>query len=298
MKSSDGGGSDRGVDRRHQASLVGVAMAVILLAWFALANLRRVRIDFWVFNRQAPLILVIVISGLLGALITALVMRRKPKEPKESEALGRPRVQPWCGPGGAEPARWAGSSASVAAFRPFGSGSKLSGGGEPEKGRHEGAQSRCPRPPGVQTWDADGCGDPRGQVVVPLSDHEQRILAELEESLVRQDPEFAERVRSETVYRHAGRYCKWAAVTFVIGVVILVAFYSKSVPAGFVGVVIMFASAVWFERNLRRMGRAGWHDLTRTKDGESKPSGATGGIEGAVSEARDWFRSRFHRREN
>ena len=97
---------------------------------------------------------------------------------------------------------------------------------------------------------------------MPLSDHEQRILAELEESLVRQDPEFAERVRSETVYRHAGRYCKWAAVTFVLGVVILVAFYSKSVIAGFVGVVIMFASAVWFERNLRRMGRAGWHDLT------------------------------------
>ncbi len=82
MKSSDGGGDQR-VDRRRQASLVGVAVAVVLLAWFALANLRRVQIDFWVFNRQAPLILVIVISGLLGALITALVMRRKPKEPKE-----------------------------------------------------------------------------------------------------------------------------------------------------------------------------------------------------------------------
>ncbi len=132
---------------------------------------------------------------------------------------------------------------------------------------------------------------------MPLSDHEQRILAELEESLVRQDPEFAERVRSETVYRHAGRYCKWAAVTFVLGIVILVAFYSTSVIAGFVGVVIMFASAVWFERNLRRMGRAGWHDLTRGKDGESKPGGASSGIEGAVSEARDWFRARFHRRE-
>src|SRR5271165_2819389 len=124
---------------------------------------------------------------------------------------------------------------------------------------------------------------------VPLSEHEQRILAELEESLVRQDPEFAERVRSETVYRHAGRYCKWAAVTFVIGVVILVAFYSKSVPAGFVGVVIMFASAVWFERNLRRMGRAGWHDIRRAKDGEAARDGAEPtGIEGAVSDARDW----------
>jgi hypothetical protein len=134
---------------------------------------------------------------------------------------------------------------------------------------------------------------------VPLSDHEQRILAELEESLVRQDPEFAERVRSESIYRHAGRYCKWAAFTFLVGVAILVAFYSRSVEAGFVGVVIMFASAVWFERNLRRMGRAGWHDLTRARDGEqSKAAAASSGLEGAVSEARDWFRARFHRREN
>jgi uncharacterized integral membrane protein len=60
--------------------MVGVAVALILLVWFALANLRDVRIDFWVFNRQAPLILVIVISGLLGALIGALVMRRRGKE--------------------------------------------------------------------------------------------------------------------------------------------------------------------------------------------------------------------------
>jgi uncharacterized integral membrane protein len=74
------GGSERGVDRRRTVTLVGVAVAVVLLAWFALANLRDVRIDFWVFNRQAPLILVIVISGLLGALITALVMRRRSGE--------------------------------------------------------------------------------------------------------------------------------------------------------------------------------------------------------------------------
>ena len=73
------GGGKKDVDRRHQFRLVGVAVGVILLVWFAVANTRKVRIDFWVFNRQAPLILVIVISGLLGALITALIMRRKPK---------------------------------------------------------------------------------------------------------------------------------------------------------------------------------------------------------------------------
>jgi uncharacterized integral membrane protein len=77
------GDGDKGVDRRHQATLVAIAVAVILLGWFAVANLKSVRIDFWVFHRDAPLIVVIVISGLLGALITALIMRRKPKEPKE-----------------------------------------------------------------------------------------------------------------------------------------------------------------------------------------------------------------------
>ncbi len=76
---SGGGGENKEVDRRHQVRLVGIAVAVILLVWFAVANLRDVQIDFWVFHRQAPLILVIVISGLLGALIALLVMRRKPK---------------------------------------------------------------------------------------------------------------------------------------------------------------------------------------------------------------------------
>ena len=131
---------------------------------------------------------------------------------------------------------------------------------------------------------------------MPLSEHEQRILAELEESLVRQDPQFAERVRSETVYRHAGRYCKWAAVGFVAGVAILVAFYSESIVAGLIGVAIMFGSAVVFERNLRRMGKAGWHDLTRSLH-QQEPSGADGGIEHAVHGTREWFRTHLFRRD-
>src|SRR6202041_1766016 len=126
---------------------------------------------------------------------------------------------------------------------------------------------------------------------VPLSEHEQRILAELEESLVRQDPEFAERVRSESVYRHAGRYCKWAAVTFILGVVVLVAFFAKTPVLGFIGVIIMFGSAVVFERNLRRMGRAGWHDLTRALQKDRPEGEQATGIEGAVVNARTWFRS-------
>ncbi len=132
---------------------------------------------------------------------------------------------------------------------------------------------------------------------MPLSEHEQRILAELEESLSQQDPTFADRVANETVYRHAGRQCKWAAFTFVLGLIELIALYSVSVILGLLGVAIMFASAVVFERNLRKMGRASWHDITRSLHEEER-SGAEGGIETAVHDARDWFRSRFHRRED
>ncbi len=122
---------------------------------------------------------------------------------------------------------------------------------------------------------------------MPLSEHEQRILAELEESLVRQDPAFAERVRSETVYRHAGRYCKWSAVGFVAGLAVLVAFYSQSVAIGLLGVGLMFGSAVVFERNLRRMGRAGWDDFTRSLHQHQGGDGKGG---------RDWLRARLFRR--
>jgi uncharacterized integral membrane protein len=82
-RSAEPGGQGKEVDRRHQFRLVGILVLGILLGWFALANIGSVRIDFWVFHRQAPLILVIVISGLLGALIAALIMRRKPKAEAE-----------------------------------------------------------------------------------------------------------------------------------------------------------------------------------------------------------------------
>jgi Protein of unknown function (DUF3040) len=128
---------------------------------------------------------------------------------------------------------------------------------------------------------------------VPLSDHEQRILAELEESLNREDPDFAEKVRNESLYRHAGRQAKWAVASFVLGLALLVWQYPTSVILALGAVAIMFFSAVVIQRNLRRMGRASWQDLTRGFQAD-QPSGAKG-IERNVHEARDWFKNRFRR---
>ena len=46
---------------------------------------------------------------------------------------------------------------------------------------------------------------------MPLSEHEQKILAELEESLSKQDPRFAKNVRDTNVYSHGTRRVRWAS---------------------------------------------------------------------------------------
>jgi uncharacterized integral membrane protein len=69
------------VDRKRDTQLVAAGVSAVLLVWFALANRRQVSIDFWVAHRSAPLVVVIAISGLLGALVAILVRRRKaPRE--------------------------------------------------------------------------------------------------------------------------------------------------------------------------------------------------------------------------
>jgi uncharacterized integral membrane protein len=78
MANDDGDqGADQPVDRKRDMRLVGLGVATVALLWFALGNLGSVSIHFWVTHSKAPLILVIVISGLLGALIAAMAMRHK-----------------------------------------------------------------------------------------------------------------------------------------------------------------------------------------------------------------------------
>jgi hypothetical protein len=127
---------------------------------------------------------------------------------------------------------------------------------------------------------------------VPLSEEEQQILAQMEQSLAAEDPSFAQRVQSKTVYRSAGRACKWSALTFFLGLALLVALYSSNIAIGLFGIAVMFVSIVIFERNLRRLGRAGWHDLTRP--GGEAPAQPTS-FEQAYRGATKWFRSRLHR---
>jgi hypothetical protein len=121
---------------------------------------------------------------------------------------------------------------------------------------------------------------------VPLSEDEQRILQEIEQQLYASDPQLA-RQASTTVYRHAGRNLKWAALGFVVSLVFMVVTFASSTVLGVVGFLGMLAAALAFERDLRRMGKAGWRQWT--------DSMRAAGMKDAFGTAQQRVRDRFKR---
>ncbi|MEM7339120.1 MAG: DUF3040 domain-containing protein [Actinomycetota bacterium] len=97
---------------------------------------------------------------------------------------------------------------------------------------------------------------------MPLSEDEQRILAEIEKNLHESDPRLAKEVGETTVYRHALGSLKWSVTGFVIGLVVMVSTLQIHFLLAFVGFLLMLISALGFERNLRMMGRAGLNQVS------------------------------------
>jgi hypothetical protein len=102
---------------------------------------------------------------------------------------------------------------------------------------------------------------------MPLNEDEQRILQEIEAQFYATDPQLAQQVSETTLYRHAARNIKWAALGFVAGFIVLVLFFANSLPLGFAGFLGMLACAFVIERNVRKLGRAGLDSLTSSMKG-------------------------------
>ena len=77
---------------------------------------------------------------------------------------------------------------------------------------------------------------------MPLSEHEQRILAEIERRLLEEDPKFAHQVGS-SFRAHLGRRLKLAVAGFVVGLIIVISStFFESVAVGVAGFVLMLAA--------------------------------------------------------
>ncbi len=81
---------------------------------------------------------------------------------------------------------------------------------------------------------------------MPLSEHEQRQLDQIERALYAEDPKFAQTVRARDPRVHYKRRVVEAAIGFVLGVGLLMAgVVSKYTWIGVAGFVVMLACSMW-----------------------------------------------------
>ncbi len=103
---------------------------------------------------------------------------------------------------------------------------------------------------------------------MPLSEHEQNILDEIERKLAEEDPRLAEQVSRTSLYTHLARRVRWAILAFLAGFLMLMAF-SVSLWVAAVGFGVMLLSSLLVYRYLKQLGkdqvraiqRSGHHSL-------------------------------------
>jgi hypothetical protein len=89
---------------------------------------------------------------------------------------------------------------------------------------------------------------------VPLSEHEQRQLEQIEQALYAEHPRFAKAVRAADPRVHHRRRVVYAAIGFAIGLVLLpVGISTNLVELSVAGFVVMLGCCYWAALSYRRM---------------------------------------------
>ena len=132
---------------------------------------------------------------------------------------------------------------------------------------------------------------------MPLSEHEQRLLEQIERALYQEDPKFASSVSGSRMSKPARRRRIQGAVLFVLGLVLLVAgipfqaLYLGDIPVlSVVGFLAMLGGALLAVTSIGARGK----DAEPVEGGaappKDKPDGENGGFTGRMEER---FRRRF-----
>lgn len=133
---------------------------------------------------------------------------------------------------------------------------------------------------------------------MPLSDHEQRMLDEIESALYAEDPKFASSVRGGVFRTPTTRRRLQGAALFIVGLVMLVSgipFYA-TVNHGFlvlsvIGFVVMFAGVVFAVTGRQVAGGRGQSGSSNSNGPAQRRTKGSGGS--FTSRMEDRFRRRF-----
>lgn len=89
---------------------------------------------------------------------------------------------------------------------------------------------------------------------MPLSDHEQRLLDQIEQALYADDPKFARLYRGTDVRSHYRRRVYRALIGLFVGLAVLLAgVIVPLIPLGVAGFVVMLAAALYAVASWQRM---------------------------------------------
>ncbi|GAA3743027.1 DUF3040 domain-containing protein [Salinactinospora qingdaonensis] len=100
---------------------------------------------------------------------------------------------------------------------------------------------------------------------MPLSEHEQRMLDQIERALYAEDPKFAHTVRQTNPQVHYKRWIVYSSIGFVLGVCLLMGGVIVQQPAiGAIGFLVMLACTLW--------GLSGWRRASGTAPADTAAS--------------------------
>jgi len=92
---------------------------------------------------------------------------------------------------------------------------------------------------------------------VPLSEHEQRVLRQIERQL-QQERGFGRSLRVPADAKEAARNAKRGVLGFVVGLVALLASFASSWVVGLIGFLIMLGAATVLVQSVRRLAQEHW----------------------------------------
>ncbi|MEU7891422.1 DUF3040 domain-containing protein [Nonomuraea sp. NPDC049152] len=105
---------------------------------------------------------------------------------------------------------------------------------------------------------------------MPLSEHEQRLLDQIEQALYAEDPKWANTVRISDPRSHYKRRLVKASIGFALGIVLLmVGVVINQIPLGVGGFVVMLAACLWGLSSWKRMN--GFGDSGASGSGAKTP---------------------------
>ncbi|MET9491555.1 DUF3040 domain-containing protein [Nocardia sp. NPDC006630] len=137
---------------------------------------------------------------------------------------------------------------------------------------------------------------------MPLSEHEQRMLEQIESALYAEDPKFASTVRGGRLRSATGRRRLQSAALFVLGLFLLVAGIAAPIKLGdfpiisLIGFIVMFGAGVLLLSGGRGMTSQGGRGGEGSPAAGANPGGGRGRQKksgGFSSRMEDRFRRRF-----